>query len=382
VANTVTNVLPKLLAQGLLALRENAIMSRVVNRSYESLAAQKGAVINIPIPSAIAARDVTASVTQNSNIDFSPTVAVVTLDFWKEASFHLSDKDLAECDAGIMPMQASEAVKELINEVDAYLLARTTGFFGYAGASGTTPFNGSLTVAASARMILNRNAAPMSDRAGILDPLAESNFGINANIVQADQRGDSEGIINGVIGKKLGADWYMDQNVQSYTAGTGWASGFIASTVAGAVGDTTLNVINATASGQVKIGDLFRFTADTAHHTYVITVTTTVSATAQSVITFYPALKTTVATGATLVVVSGTYTRNLLMHRDAFAWASRPLADVQGAGNTFATAVDPVSGIALRLEVSRQYKQTTFSYDILGGGNWVRRELGVVILGQ
>ena len=380
-ANTVTNVLPKLLAQGVLALRENAVMPRLVNRDYEGLAAQKGAVINIPIPSSIASRDVSPSITMNSNVDFNPTVAVVTLDFWKEAPFHLSDKDMAECDAGVMPMQASEAIKSLANAIDQYLLARTTGFFGYAGTAGTTPFNGSLTAAASARMILNRNAAPMSDRRAAIDPLAEQNFGINANIIQADQRGDAEGLVNGVIGKKLGIDWYMDQNVQSYTAGTGWASGFIASTVAGAVGDSTLNVINATASGQVKIGDLFRFTADTNHHTYVVTVTTTVSATVQSVITFYPPLKTAVATGATLIVVSGTYTRNVAFHRDAFAWASRPLADVQGAGNTFASAVDPVSGIALRLEVSRQYKQTTFSYDVLGGGNWIRRELGCVILG-
>lgn len=380
-ANTVTNVLPKLLAQGLLALRENAIMSRVVNRSYDDLAAQKGAVINIPIPSSIAARDITPSVTQNSNIDFNPTVAVVTLDFWKEASFHLSDKDLAECDRGIMPMEASEAIKSLINAVDQHILARTTGFFGFAGTAGTTPFNGSLVGAASARMILNRNAAPMDNRYGVIDPLAEMNFGQVPVVLQADQRGSTEGVVNGVIGKKLGTDWYMDQNVQSYTAGTGWASGNIASTVAGAVGDTTLNIINATASGQIKIGDLFRFTADTAHHPYVVTVTTTISATVQVAISFYPPLKTAVATGATLVVVSGTYTRNLMFHRDAFAWASRPLADVQGAGNTFASAVDPVSGIALRVEVSRQYRQTTFSYDILGGGNWVRRELGCIILG-
>ena len=44
-------------------------------------------------------------------------------------------------------------------------------------------------------------------------------------------------------------------------------------------------------------------------------------------------------------------------------------------------AVDPVSGVALRLEVSRQFKQTTFSYDVLGGAAVIRRELGVKILG-
>jgi hypothetical protein len=37
--------------------------------------------------------------------------------------------------------------------------------------------------------------------------------------------------------------------------------------------------------------------------------------------------------------------------------------------------------VALRLEVSRQYRQTTFSFDVLGGANVIRRELGVIIAG-
>jgi hypothetical protein len=67
----------------------------------------------------------------------------------------------------------------------------------------------------------------------------------------------------------------MDQNVTTYTPGTGWASGFIASTVAGVIGQTTLNVINATASGQVKVGDIFTVVGDTSNagsaQQYVVT---------------------------------------------------------------------------------------------------------------
>lgn len=381
-ANTLTEVIPKLLAQGVMALREQVIMPRLVNRSYENMAAQPGDIINIPIPSAITATAVTPSITMASNVDSTPTKAAVTLDFWREASFQLSDKDMKEAMAGVIPMEASEAIKALANAVDDYIFSKHTGLFGLVGTAGTTPFATTITVAGAARTLLNKQLAPMNDRRMVLNPDAEGNALGLSNILQFDQRGDQGGIIAGTIGRKLGMDWFMDQNVPTFTPGTGWASGFIASTVGGAVGDTTLNVINATASGTIKVGDIFQLTADTANQQYVVDAAGTVSATVAVAISFQPPLKTTVATGATLdALVSIAYAVNLAFHRDAFAWASRPLADIEGLGNEMQSVADPISGIALRLEVSRQYKQTTFSYDVLGGSNIIRPELAVKVAG-
>jgi hypothetical protein len=384
VANTITNVLPTLLAQGLLALRQNCILPRLVNRDYQNLAAQKGNVINVPIPSAVAARDVTAAVTYAANVDSAPTTAAVTLDFWKEAPFHLSDNDLVSAVEGAIPMQASEAIKSLGNAIDEYIIGKHLGIYGLVGTAGTTPFNASLNIAKDARVLLNKQLAPLRDRRAVIDPDAEGNLMINSEILKANERGDQGGIIEGTIARKLGFDWFMDQNLtgQLYTPGTGWASGNIASTVSGSIGDTTLNIINATASGSIKVGDIFQLTADAANQQYVVTAAATISATVAVAISFTPPLKTTVATGATLdALVSVAYVPNLAFHRDAFAWASRPLADIEGLGNQMMTAADPLSGVALRLEVSRQYKQTTFSYDVLGGANLVRAALAVKIAG-
>ena len=378
-ANTITEVLPKLLAQGLMALRQNAVMPRLVNKSYSALAAQKGSVINVPIPSAIAARDVSPSVTLITNTDSAPTVAQVTLDFWKAASFQLSDSDMVSAMDGTVPMQASEAIKSLANAVDAYILGKSVGFYGAAGTAGTTPFNTSLTVAGTARKLLNKQLAPMDFRYAVLDPDAESNLLLNTNILQADQRGDAAGIRDGAIGRTLGFEWAMDQNVTSYTPGTGWVTGWALSTVGAAVADSTMNLINTTASGSIKVGDIFTVGGGTQQ--YVVTACVAASATVQRTIAFYPALATAAATGVAITVIATAYVANVAFHRDAFAWASRPLGDIPAAGNLFSSAVDPVSGIALRLEVSRQNKQTTFEYDILGGANVVRREYGVKILG-
>jgi len=378
VANTNTNVLPKLLAQGMLALRQNAVMPRLVNRDYETLAAGKGAVINVPIPSAIAARNVTPANAFATNVDFAPTVALVTLDFWKEAPFQFSDKDAAEVMEGTLPMQASEAIKSLANAVDEYILSKHTGIFGAVGTAGTTPFDSSLTAAAAARVLLNKQLAPMTDRRGVIDPDAEGKLLLNTQVLQTEQRGDSGGIINGVVGNKLGIDWYMNQNVtgQSYTPGTAWITGWLSDGSA-AIGVSTL-AVTFTSSGTVKVGDVFTISSQQ----YVVTAAATAVTSTTMNLTFYPPLKTAVATAASLTIGAGAtaYVPNLAFHRDAFAFASRPLSGMSGMGE-FMTATDPITGISLRLEISRQYKQTTFSYDILCGANLVRPELAVKIKG-
>jgi len=378
VANTTTNVLPKLLAQGLLALRQNAVMPRLVNKDYETMAAGRGAVINVPIPSAIAARTVTPANAFATNVDFAPTVALVTLDFWKEAPFQFSDKDAAEVMEGTLPMQASEAIKSLANAVDEYIISKSTGIYGTVGTAGTTPFDSSLTAAAAARVLLNKQLAPMTDRRGVIDPDAEGKLLLNTQVLQTDQRGDTGGIINGVIGGKLGIDWYMNQNItgQAFTPGTAWITGWLSDGSA-AVGVSTL-AVTFTSSGTVKVGDVFTISSQQ----YVVTVAATAVTAATMNLTFYPPLKSAVATAASLTIGAGAtaYVPNLVFHRDAFAFASRPLTGMSGMGD-FMTATDPVTGLSLRLEISRQYKQTTFSYDILCGANLVRPELAVKIKG-
>jgi hypothetical protein len=379
VANTITEVLPKMLAQGVLALRQNAVTPRLVNRDYESIAAQRGNVVNIPIPSAIAARAVTPSVVMNSNVASAPTVALITLDHWYEAPFEVTDNDVISMSDTFFPMQASEAVKALANDADVYLLGKHTGFYAAAGTAGTTPFNGSLVVGGTARKLLNRNLAPMDQRWGLLDPDAENNFLQVSNILQADQRGDAEGIIEGRISRKLGIDWYMNQNVPTYTPGTGWATGWALSTVAAAAGDTTLNIINATASGTIKVGDIFTVGGGTQQ--YVVKTAATASATVQVAIAFYPALASAAATAVAITVIGTSYVVNLVANKYALAWASRPLKQSLIDGHVFQSPTDPISGVALRLEISRQYKLETLSYDYLAGAGVVRRELGAKIFG-
>src|SRR4051794_18189673 len=122
-ANDLSVVLPKLLAQGLKSLRQQAIMARVVNRGYEEQAGEKGSTVTIPVPSAIAAQDVTPANTPPSTSDVAPTQVQIVMSKWKEAPFYLTDKDMIEAMNGTIPMQAGEAIKAIANQVDNDILA-------------------------------------------------------------------------------------------------------------------------------------------------------------------------------------------------------------------------------------------------------------------
>lgn len=380
-ANDLTAVAPKLLAQGLRALRQRAVTARLVNRDYDDMAAMKGQVINVPIPAALTATDVTPSATQPANVDVVPSSVPVTLDFWKESKFQMSDKDIKEAMDGTLPMQASEAIKAIGNAIDQYILGKYKGFWNHIGTAGTTPFNGSLTVAAQAGTVLDKELADLEERRMIVSPDARQNFLLNSNILQADQRGDAQGIIAGTIGTKLGFDWYMNQNVDAvtHTPGTAWITGWT-SDASATVGTTTLAVVF-TNSGTVLPGDIFFLTNGGLGYTVTATATAVTAATIN--ISFKPGLRTAVATAASLFIGAGAtaYVVNVGFHRGAIAWASRPLQDIQGLGNVIESVTDPVSGVSLRLEISRQNRQTTFAYDVLGGAGVVRGGHGVRIKG-
>jgi len=369
-ANSFTNVIPQLLAQGLVALRQQSIMARIVNRGYDALSGEKGSTIDVPIPSAVVVGDVAPAATPPAvTSELSPTKVSIQLNKWKEASFYLTDKEMIESMNGVIPMEASEAAKALANQIDSDILALYKDIYGFVGTPAVTPFGLDTTAYLLGRKVLAQQLAPMEPRYMIIDPTAEANALALRAFQDASFRGDAAGIINGQIGMKLGALWAMDQNVPTHTAGT-WSAG----TATGTAGTKAVTINGGT--GSILVGDIVLFAGDT--QTYVCTGATGTAPT--TAIAVEPALKTSPSTSA--ITFKASHAVNLLFHRDAFALAMRPFAgaDPMNLGN-YSSMVDPISGIALRLEVTREFKRTRFSYDVLYGVATARRELAVRIAG-
>jgi hypothetical protein len=376
--NTLTTVIPTILAQGLLALRNACVMPRLVNTDYSADAKQKGDTIDVPIPSAVTVADVDPGPYANDPTGSVPTKAQIPLSYWREAAFFLTDQDIAKAIAGIIPMQASEAIAALADDVNAKIFALYAKIYGYAGTAGTTPFASDISAATAVRKVLSQQKAPIGQRSMVLDVDAEANaLGLRA-FQDASFRGDQAGITEGQVGRKLGFDFFSDQAVPTHTAGT--ASGATTNSAGYALGVKTITLASA-GTGTILVGDVITFAGDT--QTYTVTAGDT-DVSGGGTVSFEPGLKVAIATSPAAITVKASHVVNLGFHRDCFALAVRTLdggAITDSDRQSMMTAVDPVSRLALRLEVRREHKRVRWSYDILYGVGCVRPELGCRLAG-
>lgn len=382
-ANTLTSIQHKILARGLMTLREMAMMPQLVNSDYSRDAAERGDVINVPIPSAVSVIDVTPSNTHPAPSNSSFDTVQISLDQWKQNQpFGLSDKDLVEVDRNehFVPMKVEEAIKALANDVNEDIHEKYVGIYGYTGTAATTPFGSGITEAAQMRKVLNEQLAPRRDRRIVLDHAAEANAVIRPEFSDVDRSSDRGPIIEGMIGRKLGFDWYADDAVMTHTAGT--LTGDPVTTTTGALGAKQIS-LTCDSDDEIALleGDIVTFAGDS--QTYAVTADLTVGNSAAGILNIEPGLAVAQA-GGEAIAVKASHVVNLAFHRDAFAYATRPLlANTQGFNfaSQIASQMDPVTGLVLRLEVKRLHKQVVWEFDILWGSQLVRPELAVRLAG-
>lgn len=377
-SNDLSLVAPLLLKQSLFALRENAIMPRLVSTSYSPSPEEHGTPIQIPIPKPSTVYTVTpGSAGTASNID--PRAVVLTTETWKATRFELTDKEITEAMAGIVPMQMSEAMKALANTIDADLISQ---YKNVGGAYGTTAAPDDKDDITGVIQKLDEQICPMENRVFVVDPATKREFLEIAATTGSDTRGDgaSSALIAGRIGQTYGFDFFMDQNL----AGTTHSSGTVGTDAVAANNQADVNgALSAGAvsmsvdgaglpAGTITQGTVFRFAG--LDQDFTVTANVTLSGSAGTV-AFLPALPVGVANDVKVTFQKSHTINGLAFNPMAFALATRAFPPVQsGLGSIIEQDVDPVSNLALRLEITRANKVTSFELDILYGVATVRPE--------
>lgn len=380
--NTQSAILPVIFARALATLREFAVMPRLVNTDYSNTPAGQGDTVNVRVPLAQAVSDVSPNEGPITPVSNTYEKRSLTLNRWRKAGFYLTDKERGEIGSGLVPMQLGEAVKSLANDVNAFILSQYKKFYATVGTVGTDVFDGATWNAASTTVraglqAMSTNLVPNADRRLVLHPVSyASALGVEG-FVLANQRGERQGIGEGALGRLLGLDWYEDQAVPGHTS-TAFSAGAVTVNGVNAAGATTLSIAKASNMTPLVEGDVITIATGAAAGQYVVQADVTLIVGNTSV-SIYPPLRGATAGGESITKIATQNRVNLMFHKDAIHFASRPLIS-DAASDKMMSIADPVTGLALRMEMIRQNKQDYIEFDILYGATSFRPELGVRVI--
>lgn len=376
--NDLQNVADILIDAAAVALRNNAILPLLVNRDMQSEAAEFGKVIQVPIYASMTVGDVTAGSLGTAQ-DIKPQLVDVKLDQWKEIPFVLSDKEMAEVDVNrvVLPPVMARAVAAMADAVHTYISSK---LYRAAWANEAAESSAAVADIIALRKAMNTNNVPKdSDRHLVVSADIGAQLLLLAAFHEADKVGETTAMREGSLGRKFGFNMFEMNSLPSHTEGDFAGTGDATAAFLGFSGGYTDIGVTRT-SGTMKPGDAITF----AGHAQVYSVLGKVvngalvesDLTTTGTIRVMPTLKVTLAGTEAITHANATHALGgIAFHRNAMAFATRPLQTTTTPGAIVSQTTDPISGLSLRLTVTYIGHQLRWTLDMLYGGHVVYSEM-------
>lgn len=393
--------------EALRVLVNNLVFTNLVERQYDDQFGKAGAkignVLNIRKPPRFVRTDGQGLQLQ----DVTETSVPLVLTTQGQRSFTFSSQDLALNIDDFSKRFVKPAVASLANQIDYDGLQQYINVWNTVGVPGTTP-NALLTYL-QAQQKLNENAAPDDDERAIVMPPASQATIIDAlkGLFQASND-IAEQYKRGKMGRTIGAEWYMDQNVGSQTTGSFWvANSATMLTTGSAQTGATISIVAGATTGIVQQGDVFtiagvyavnpqNFTSTGSLQQFVATATMTASGGAITALPISPSITTSgpfqtvtvaPATSAAITFINGTAAavtspQALCFHKEAFAMACADLP-LPGGVDMAERVSDKELGLSIRLIRAYDINQDRFPLrlDFLYGWTTLYAQLACRIWG-
>ena len=363
--------------QALPRLIENLVFPNLIHRDYSAdFVPGKGATIQVKKPVILQANEFDASQGTQAQ-DVKEQSVDVTLDKLADVSVEFGAIESATNVDDLNRLFVEPAAVALAEKINSDGLALYADIAQAVGTPGTTP--NSLAAFADAAKVLNESKVPTTERFGVWNPAANAAFQQLPALVNAEKSGTTEALRAGSIGRVFGIDNFMAQGVKSHTAGALTAGGTGATGLKVKTAVTTGNEVvlesNASASGtltgSVKAGDIL--TIDGKTYAAIADATA-----ASNKITVKLDRNIVVAADAA-ASLAGSAAENLVFHRNAFAFVTRPLTVPAGVE----AYVTSYNGITLRVVrgYDMAHKKDMLSMDVLYGFKTMYPELAVRVQG-
>ena len=375
--------------EALRVLVNNLVFTNRVERQYDDQFGKAGAkignVLNIRKPPRFTRTDGQGLQLQ----DVTETSVPLVLTTQGQRSFTFSSQDLALNIDDFSKRFVKPAAASLANQVDFDGLLQYLYVAISVGTPGSTP--NALLTDLQAQQKLNENAAPDdNERSIVIPPVSQATI-VDAlkGLFQASDS-ISEQYKRGKMGETIGAEWYMDQNVQTQTTGSAWVSATV-TTVASApvyvttgVVSSTISLIALASTGTIQQGDVFtiasvyavnpqNFTSTGSLQQFTALATQTSAGTTLTALPIYPPIITSgpfqtvsaaPATSAAVTFIGGsgasvTSPQALCFHKEAFAMACADLP-LPGGVDMAQRISDKELGLSIRLIRAYDINQDRF----------------------
>jgi len=384
-------------------LENNLVITRNVNRQYDSSFAVNGAKIGSTLRIRLPDRALVTDGATLSAQDDNEQYTTLTVSSQKHIGVSFSSAELALSMDDFAERVLKPRISQLASSVDADVANAYKTIGNSVGTPGTTP--ATALVLLQAQQKLNENAATMSPRYATVNPAANAGLvnGLSGFFNPTDVI--ARQFKNGMMGMDvLGySEVNMSQSIKMHTCGSRDATGGTLSASVSVQGATTIAITGAGNDDTIKAGDVFTVAGcyavnpQTRESTgslfqFVALADVTLNGSGAGNVTVAPiytaanALATVdsfPASGAAVVFVgaAGTqYAQNMVYHRDAIAFATADLLLPQGV-DMASRAVH--NGISLR--IVRQYDINDdvmpTRVDILYGYGTIRPQMAARIWG-
>lgn len=213
-ANDLSPHYPVMVAQEALGvLRANAVLGGLVYRDFEDEVKTHGDSVQVPIIGSMTANDKTKG-SNYTKQDITSTMATVTLNKHKEATFVIEDIERAMARGDVVNAYGKSAMAAIVDALDADLAGLYSGLSQTQGANGTA-----LDAAAirTARKTLSDAKAPTTDRYLVCGTEAYTQLLALSEFTSAEKYGSSTPVMEGELGKIYGFKVFENQNIVTAT---------------------------------------------------------------------------------------------------------------------------------------------------------------------
>ena len=299
-------------------------------------------------------------------------------------SWQGNEQDLLASGAGYISVRANQmaqAMRKLVNDMEADLCALYATTSRAAGTVGTVPFVSNTAALSAARKVLVDNGAPISDLQLVIDTNAGANlqtlFNINSSRDQAAANLSDQGILT-TIGSTQ-----VRESAQIYTPTAGAMASATSTAAAFTVGQTVIPLATA-GTGVVAAGDVITFANDTNQYNVAsVSFAGANPASGDTITLAAPGLRKAQGVATRAITVLAASPRNMAFSRSAIVLATRmPERPAEGdLALDVMTIQDPRSGIAFEVSIYPGVRMVTYHIGLAWGVKNIKPEHTAQLLG-